>query len=150
MLVDDMLKLHVDLLLGYLKQELQIEKDRLLQKIFEKTLEQIFIENRLYKKIENVASYDKIHQTIETSLEPFHSQLARIPTYDDRERLLAIPIRRISRFDIDKNQEEIVGLVEQLKEVEKNLKSITKFTIKYIQNLLKKIWISLSSAHANS
>lgn len=135
--VEDILHHHVELLTGYLKKELEIEKGRLLEKIFEKTLEQIFIENRLYKSIETVASYDKIHSTIEKSLTPFHKQLARIPTHDDRERLLAIPIRRISRFDIEKNQEDIQVLQKRLIEIEKELKNIKKFTIRYLQHLLK-------------
>lgn len=136
--VVEILKLHVGKLQEYLKKELEIEKHRLQEKIFEKTLEQIFIENRLYKKIENISTYDKIHSTIESSLEPFHDQLLRVPTYDDRERLLNIPIRRISRFDLDKNQEEIAATQKLLQGVEKNLKSIKKFTIGYIEGLLKK------------
>lgn len=135
---DEILKLNVENLKGYLKAELEYERDRLLEKIFEKTLEQIFIENRLYKQIETVATYDKIHATIEKSLQPFHKHLQRIPTREDREKLLAIPIRRISRFDIEKNQEEIVALEKRLMEVEKHLKNIRKFTIKYLQDLLKK------------
>ena len=56
----------------YLQRELEIEREmRLQEKIFEKTLEQIFIENRLYKKIENVASYEKIHAAIEKELKTF-------------------------------------------------------------------------------
>ncbi len=136
--VDSILRLNTELVQGYLEKELKFEQSRLLEKIFEKTLEQIFIENRLYKHIENVASYDKIHDTIEKSLKPFQPQLARIPTHEDRERLLAIPIRRISRFDIEKNQDEIVALGKKLDEIEKNLKNIPKFTIKYLQELLKK------------
>ncbi len=136
--VDAILRLNTEQLQSFLKAELIFERDRLLEKIFEKTLEQIFIENRLYKQIENVSTYEKIHETIEKGLKPFQSQLARVPTYEDRERLLAIPIRRISRFDIEKNQEEIALLGKKLEEVEKNLKSITKFTIKYLQALLKK------------
>lgn len=135
--VDDILHQHVELLSGYLQKELEIEKARLLEKIFEKTLEQIFIENRLYKSIESVASYEKIHSTIEKSLTPFYKQLARIPTHEDRERLLAIPIRRISRFDIEKNQEDIQALEKRLMEIEKELKNIKKFTIRYLQKLLK-------------
>ncbi len=53
-----------------------------------KALEQIFIENRLYKLIENLDTYEKIHQIIAESLIPFHSQLMREPTTEDRERLL--------------------------------------------------------------
>lgn len=121
-----------------LKAELEFEKARLLEKIFEKTLEQIFIENRLYKHIENIGTYEKIHQTIEEKLKPFHSRLARIPTYDDRERLLSIPIRRISRFDIEKNQEEIVALENKLLEIEDHLANLKKFTIHYLKGLIKK------------
>lgn len=136
--VHEILHFHASKLQGYLQRELEIERDRLFQKIFDKTLEQIFIENRLYKKIETVPSYDKIHETIENSLEPFHGQLLRVPTHEDRERLLNIPIRRISRFDIDKNQEEIVALQENLAKIEKELKNVKKYTINYLRNLIKK------------
>lgn len=136
--VNEILELHTQLLQGYLRKELEIERDKLIEKIFEKTLEQIFIENRLYKKIENVSSYEKIHSVIESSLEPFHKELYRIPTYNDRERLLNIPIRRISRFDLDKNQEEIAATRVQLAKVEKDLKNIKKFTINYIRDLIQK------------
>jgi topoisomerase-4 subunit A len=136
--IHEILAFHTELLQGYLKAELEFEKSRLLEKIFEKTLEQIFIENRLYKKIEDVATYEKIHEVLANSLNPFHQRLARIPTHEDRERLLAIPIRRISLFDQTKNQDEIAVLEQKLEEVEKNLKAIKRFTIKYIQGLLKK------------
>ncbi len=61
----------------------------------------------------------------------------RVPTYDDREGLLNIPIRRISRFDLEKNIEEVLATQEKLAEVEKNLKDVKKYTIKYLKNLLK-------------
>lgn len=134
--VNEILHLHVEKLQAYLKKELEIERDRLLEKIFDKTLEQIFIENRLYKKIENVASNDKIHDTVAKSLEPYHDSLLRIPTHEDREKLLNIPIRRISKFDLDKNQEEIASTKEQLSKVEKDLKNIKKFTIHYLKGLI--------------
>jgi len=136
--VDEILQAHTELLKGYLQAELEFERDRLLEKIFEKTLEQIFIENRLYKKIEDLGTYEKIHATIDQSLKPFHKYLARIPTVEDRERLLSIPIRRISRFDIEKNQDDIKVLEKKLEEIEKNLKSLKRFTIKFLQGLLKK------------
>ena len=136
--VDEILKLHAGLLKGYLKSELEIEQNRLLEKIFDKTLEQIFIENRLYKKIETVKTNEMIHSTVENSLKPFHKNLARIPTQEDREKLLNIPIRRISRFDLDKNQEEIAGYNKQLKVVEKNLRNIKGYAINYLEDLIKK------------
>jgi topoisomerase-4 subunit A len=136
--VTEVIEYHATLLQGYLKQELELERSALLEKIFQKTLEQIFIENRLYKKIEEVKSYEKIHDVIEQSLKPFHKQLVRVPTEEDREGLLSIPIRRISRFDIDKNQSEIAEIEKKLEECEKNLKNIKKFTVAYLQNLIKK------------
>lgn len=136
--VDEILKLHSQKLQEYLRLELEIEAMRLNEKIFDASLEQIFIENRLYKLIETIDSYEKIHETIATSLIPFHKQLMREPTHEDRERLLSIPIRRISRFDIAKNQGEITAHRTQLEKVEKDLKNIKKVTIRYLQSLLKK------------
>lgn len=136
--VVEILRLYVEKLQEYLRKEQEIQRDRHLEKIFEKTLEQIFIENRIYKKIEEISSYEKIHSVIEKGLEPYHSQLIRIPTYDDREKLLNIPIRRISRFDLQKNQEEIAETNQQLQEVEKHLKNIKKFSISYLKGLLAK------------
>lgn len=135
--VEEILRYHTDKLQEYLQRELEIERDRLKEKIFEKSLEQIFIENRLYKQIENTESYEQMHQIIAKSLKPFHSQLLREPTQEDRERLLNIPIRRISRFDLAKNQEDIASHQKQLDKVEKELKSIKKVTIRYLQGLLK-------------
>ena len=100
--VEEILHFHAEKLQEYLRRELEIEEGRLKEKIFEKSLEQIFIENRLYKRIEDVDTYEKIHQTIASSLKPFHEQLLREPNEEDRERLLNIPIRRISRFDLAK------------------------------------------------
>lgn len=136
--IHEILRLNVEKLLEYLKKELEIQRERLLEKIFDKTLEQIFIENRLYKKIENISSYDKIHEAIESGLEPFHDQLIRVPSYDDREKLLNIPIRRISRFDLDKNQEEIAATQKTLQVVEKDLKNINKYAVNYLKGLLNK------------
>lgn len=136
--VDELLKLHTNSLRNFLKLELEIANEKLLQKIFEKTLEQIFIENRLYKKIENIKTYPKIHEAIEEQLKPFHRKLKRKPEYDDREKLLNIPIRRISKFDIERHQDEISEMKKKLLEIEKNLKNLTQFTISYIESLLKK------------
>jgi topoisomerase IV subunit A len=136
--VNEILHLHVHKLQSYLKRELEIERDRLLEKIFDKTLEQIFIENRLYKLIENVPSNEKIHSTVAASLIPFHPQLLREPTHEDREKLLNIPIRRISKFDLDKNMEEIAATQVLLNKAEKDLTHIKKFTINYLHHLIKK------------
>ncbi|MCB1213649.1 MAG: DNA topoisomerase IV subunit A [Chlamydiia bacterium] len=134
--VNVVLRDHVERLKGYLRMELEIERRRLQEKIFEKTLERLFIENRLYKLIEEIRDYARIHEVIQTSLEPFFPQLLRIPTVDDRERLLSIPIRKISRYDLEKNLEEMEALRGSLREVEQNLVEFIPFVIAYIQRLL--------------
>jgi len=136
--VHEILAYNAEKLMEFLKRELQIEKDRLLEKIFYKTLESIFIENRLYKKIESVKTLEGIHDTLEASLKPYRKKLIREPTREDREKLLQIPIRRISQFDINKNKEEISELKEALVKVEKNLKNVKKFTIDYLKTLILK------------
>ncbi len=136
--VNQVLEFNTAKLRDYLTRELEIEKERLLEKIFQKTLEQIFIENRLYQKIESQTSYEKVHSTIKTSLQSFQKQLSRVPSYEDRERLLSIPIRRISKFDLSKNEEEIAKIHVRLEEIEKDLKNTKKVTIRYIKGLIKK------------
>lgn len=136
--VHAILEHHADLLQHYLKRELEIEQEKLIEKIFQKTLEQLFIENRLYKKLETVAAADKLDDTVAQSLVPYHDQLARTPHKEDREKLLSIPIRRISRFDIERNQEEIAKIQERLEEIAKDLKSIKRVTIRFIKDLLKR------------
>ncbi len=136
--VHEILTYNAEKLIEFLRRELEIERDRLLEKIFYKTLERIFIENRLYKKIETVKTLEGIHTTLEASFKPYLKQLLREPTHDDREKLLQIPIRRISRFDIDKNQEEIAALEESLAATLKDLKNVKKFTIAYLKKLILK------------
>lgn len=120
------------------RQELHIEKNRLLEKIFYKTLERLFIEKRLYKKIETIKTLEGIHDSLIASFKPYLKKLLREPTLEDREKLLQIPIRRISQFDIDKNQEEVEILEKNLQETEKHLKNVRKYTINYIQKLIDK------------
>lgn len=136
--VHEILKYNADKLIEFLKKELEIEREMLLEKIFYKTLERIFIENRLYKKIETVKTLDGIHKALEESLKPYRKELLRDPTHEDRERLLQIPIRRISQFDIDKNRDEIAQLEETLQGVEKDLKNVKKYTIAYLKKLIEK------------
>ncbi|HSX37924.1 MAG TPA: DNA topoisomerase IV subunit A [Chlamydiales bacterium] len=136
--VNEVLTYNTEKLVEFLKLELGIEKKKLLEKIFYKTLERIFIENRIYKKIETVKTLEKIHETLTTSFNPYRKKLIREPSKDDLEKLLQIPIRRISQFDIDRNKEEIVSLQEVLQDVEKHLKNVKKFAIHYLQKLIQK------------
>ncbi len=135
--VNEILAFHVEKLQGYLKRELEIKKERLLEKVFQKTLEQIFIENKLYKKLETVKAQDKLQATVAASLTPYHPSLLRKPTKEDIEKLLNIPIRRISKFDLDKNEEEIAAINEEIEKTERSLKRMKAFTIQYLKKLIK-------------
>lgn len=134
--VDSMLKAHLERLTFYLKTELEIEKSELEGKIFDKSLEQIFIEHRLYKEIEKVKKTQDLHPTVLKSLHPYIQALPREVNDEDIKKLLNIPIRRISRFDIDKNQEEIKNLEKQIKQIQKKLKNLKKTCIDYLQDLI--------------
>jgi topoisomerase-4 subunit A len=136
--VNEILTYHADQLVRLLRKELEIERDRLLEKIFYRTLERIFIEEKIYKKIESVKTLEGIHETLEAAFKPFVKKLLRVPTHEDREKLLQIPIRRISRFDVDKNQEEIALLKESHGTVEKHLKNVKKYAIAYLKKLIEK------------
>ena len=136
--IHEILAYNAGKLVEFLKRELEIERDRVLEKIFYKTLERIFIENRLYKKIETIKTLEGIHETLQESLKPYRKKLVREPNQEDREKLLQIPIRRISQFDIDKNKDEISLLEETLRGVEKHLKNVKKYAIDHLKGLIEK------------
>lgn len=136
--VHEILRYNTVQLQDLLKRELELEKEQLKEKVFERNLEQIFIEERLYKQIEEIADYGTVHQVILSSLQPFLAKLARTPTSEDLEKLLSIPIRRITRFDIGKNQKDISELLRRLAQVERELMQMRQVTIRYLQKLLDK------------
>lgn len=136
--VPEILEYLTEKLQGYLRMELEILEDRLKEKIFLKTLERIFCEKRIYKKIEEVDSLEKIFQVLHTSFAPYQKELLRIPTQEDLEKLLQLPIRKITLYDLNKNREEIEEASLELSRVQKDLKQINKVTIRYLQDLIKK------------
>lgn len=136
--VHEILELNTEKLKEFLKRELEIERDRLQELIFEKSLERIFIENRLYKPIETLSTIEEIHTVIEQGLEPFCKDFLRQPNREDRERLLSIPIRRISLFDLEKNRLEITAAEKLLAKALKELKELKKVAITYIRGLIAK------------
>ena len=123
-------------LVDYLRWELEIEQNKLNERFHEKTLEQIFIENRIYKRIEECTEEDSVYNEVFAGLEPFKDQFRREVTREDIDRLLRIPIRRISLFDINKNRQELDDILKALEEVKYNLEHLKKFTINFIKDLL--------------
>ena len=136
--VNDVLRRNTDKLVKDLEMELNIELGRLKERLHARKLEQIFIEERLYKNIEEVKAYDKIVVTVDKSLEPFIQELVRDVTTEDIEKLLEIRIKRISRYDINKQKKEIKTIESDIKKIEKSLKDMIGFTIKHIESLLDK------------
>ncbi|MFH0784739.1 MAG: DNA topoisomerase IV subunit A [Pseudomonadota bacterium] len=134
----DVLRLNTARLKDDLQKELEIEQGRLEEKLHAKILEQIFIEERLYKNIEEETSYSSVVTTVLKSFSPYKEQLLRPVTKDDVERLLEIRIKRISRYDINKQLKEIKDIKKRIKEIVKSLKDMTDFTISFIDQLLDK------------
>ena len=136
--VDSIIRRNTEKLLYYLQCELEIELARLEDLFHSKTLAQIFIENRIYKRIEECESFEKVMTEVYKGLKPFRNKLKRDVNDDDIQKLLAIVIRRISLFDIRKNQKELDDILDAIDKVNKNLKSLNTYAIKYLKDLLKK------------
>jgi topoisomerase-4 subunit A len=121
-----------------LRRELEIRKAELMEKLLFSSLEKIFIENRIYRDIEECETWEAVIQTIDKGLDPFKPDFYREITTEDIVRLTEIKIKRISKFDAFKADELMRRLQEELKEVNYNLKHLTEYAIKYYQNLLDK------------
>ncbi len=136
--VEEVIRHNTDKLLRDLEKELRIELDRLNDLLHKRRLEQIFIEERIYKLIEEVINYRGVISTVRQGLEPFTAELNRKVTREDIERLLEIRIKRISRYDINKQRKEIRAIEKNIRRIEKDLQDMVGFTIRYIESNLKK------------
>ena len=138
MTITQILQKNVDRLMDLTKREQEIRLAELDKLFHDRTLDRIFIEERIYKLIEKEKSYEGVKAAIRRGFEPFLKNL-RHPeiTDEDIERLLKIPIRRISQFDIDKNREEIEAIEKEEAEVKDNLLHLRAFVVKYLKVLLK-------------
>ena len=136
--VSEVLCFLTDRLRELLRAELEHELAGLEDRKHWLDLERIFIENRIYKRIEEATTEEAVHSEIRAGLAPFLGELARPVTDDDLERLLSIPIRRISRFDIDKQRRDVEATIAAIKQVRAKLRRLTATTIEYLRYLLDK------------
>ncbi|HMZ94784.1 MAG TPA: DNA gyrase/topoisomerase IV subunit A, partial [Chitinophagales bacterium] len=136
--VSSALKISTDTTVQLLKRELEILLGELQDKWHFSSLEKIFIENRIYRDIEEEETWEGVISAIDKGLDPFKSLLQRAVTQDDIIRLTEIKIKRISKFDAKKADEYIKSLEDEMAQTQKNLKGLTAFAIKYFENLLKK------------
>ena len=137
MSVTDILKKNVERLTALTKKELEIRLGELDDLFHARTLDRIFIEERIYKRIEKEKTYEGVQKTVIEGFKPFRGQLRRDVTAEDVERLLKLQIRRISQFDIDKNRQEIEAVKKEEKEVQDNLVHLRAFVVKYLKGLIK-------------
>ncbi|HEY6841959.1 MAG TPA: DNA topoisomerase IV subunit A, partial [Chthoniobacterales bacterium] len=136
--VEEVIRFNTDQLLSLLKQELELRRTELQDDLHWKSLIQLFIENRLYKRIEECETYEAVQQAVLKGLQPFRAQLTRDLTMEDVEMLLSLQIKRISKFDLKKNEDEKLKINQELKEVERRLKRLTNYAIEYLQRLIEK------------
>ena len=138
MSVTDVLAYNTDHLAKVLKAELKIDEEILKDRLHAKTLEQIFIENRIYKAIEEMTTVEDVNQSVLDGLKPFKSKIRREVTEEDIDTLLKIPIRRISLYDINKAKSEMQEIRKKLKEIRTNLADIPGYAISILTALIEK------------
>jgi len=136
--VDQVIRFNTEQLVDLLKRELELRQREREQDLHRRTLVQLFIEHRLYKRIEDCDTYELVQQTVLKGLAPFRAQLVRDITMDDVEMLLSLQIKRISRFDLKANEEEKLKTIEQLKEIRGHLKKLKTYTINYLEGLVER------------
>jgi topoisomerase-4 subunit A len=137
MTVSEVLRHNTSRLMAILRRELELKRRKLAEQIHQLTLVRLFVENRIYRRIESTDSAASMVQTVLDGMQPFRDRFERDMTRQDAEALLAIPIRRISRLDLDKNRAEMEGLRQEVTEVEENLAAVVPFAIRYLHGLLK-------------
>ncbi len=138
MSVDELLRISTFKTVDLLKRELEIRKAELEDKWHYSSLEKIFIENRIYRDIEECETWEAVLHAIDSGLEPFKQLLRREVTQDDIVRLTEIRIKRISKFDSFKADEYIRKLEEEMAEVDDHLANLIRYAISYFEGLLKK------------
>jgi len=135
--VNDLLKASAENTKKILGQELGILLSELNEKWHFSSLEKIFIENRIYRRIEECETWEAVIKAIWAGLKPHLSLLKREITNDDVARLTEIKIKRISKFNSFEADEQIRELEEEIAEAQKYLKQLTKYTISHFEQLKK-------------
>ena len=136
--VSEVLKVCTQQTVKLLERELEIRRDELMEKLLFSSLEKIFIENRIYRDIEECETFEEVIKTVDKGLEPYKPEFYREIVEEDILRLLEIRIKRISKYDGFKAEEAMKRLQEELTEVLDNLANIIRYSIDYFKNILKK------------
>lgn len=136
--VSSLLKRSTDRTVDLLKKELEIKLNELESQWHWASLERIFIENRIYRDIEEEETWEGVISAIDKGLKPFIKHLKRPVVEDDIVRLTEIRIKRISKFDSFKADEQIAKIEAQIDEVKHHLDNLITFAIDYFKDLREK------------
>ncbi len=135
----EVIQYHAKQLTQILHDELELEKAELFEKMHLRTLERIFIEERIYKAIEEMKTESAVNKAVKDGFVPFAAELIRPVNDSDIEHLLKIPIRRISLYDINKNRKEVQAINARIREINKLLKHIVEYAISYLDGIEAKL-----------
>ena len=133
--ISEMVSYHARHLVDVLTAELHVERRHLEDRLHARTLERIFIEERIYKRIENKKTAEDVNKAVVTGFAPFKDELYRPIDDEDIDRLLKIPIRRISLFDIEKNRRDIEEIDAAIAQVDRNLANITEYAVSFLEDI---------------
>ncbi len=136
--IAEILRVSTDQTVELLKQELEIRRNELMERLLFSSLEKIFIENRIYRDIEECETFESVIAMVDKGLEPYKKDFYREIVEEDILRLLEIRIKRISKFDSFKADEAMKRLQDELAEVEDNLANLIRYSIDYFKHLLQK------------
>ena len=136
--VSEILRYSTDNTVRLLKTELEIRQDELREDWHLSSLEKIFIEERIYRDIEECETWESVIKAIDDGLKPFRKRLLREVTREDIILLTEIRIKRISKYDSKKADEHIKGIETELEEVKNHLQNLIPFTINYFRQIRKK------------
>ncbi len=140
MTVSEVLHYHSAQLKAILKKELELERSELLDKLHHRTLERVFIEERIYKKIEDKKTAEAVKKAIVDGFKPWMEEIGpRGVSSEDIERLLKIPIRRISLYDIEKARLEMQEIQARIEEIAQHLKALVAYTIAWLDGIAAEI-----------
>jgi topoisomerase IV subunit A len=136
--VTEILKRNTDNTVELLKKELEIKKQELENQWHWLSLERIFIENRIYRDIEEEETWEGVIKAIDKGLKPYVKNLKKKVSEEDIVRLTEIKIKRISKFDSDKADDNIFKIEDQIKEVLDHLANLINYAIDYFKNIKSK------------
>ncbi len=136
--VKEILRISTENTLKLIRRELEIRQGELRDQWHYSSLEKIFIENKIYRKIETAETWEEVLDTIDKGLAPFRKKLLRDITRDDLARLTELKIKRISKFDSKKADEQILAIEQELEEVANHLDHLIDYAILYFTQIRKK------------